>query len=160
MQKEAFSVMEYNVSQEARVWDRVLASDRAECPAPSADLTAFIRGELAAACTYERLATRVCAPAAEMLRCIAHEERCHAARLGAISFLMTGKKVCPERVEPDCITCAVETLRARYRKELADAESYEALAASGGEHADTYAAMAAEEHRHAQMLVCVIQRVL
>ena len=152
--------MEYNVSQEARVWDRVLASNRGEQSAPSADLPALIREELAAACTYERLAARVCASAAEMLRRIAREERCHAARLGAISFLMTGKKVCPERAEPDCITCAVETLRARYRKELADAERYEALAAAGGEHADTYAAMAAEEHRHAQMLVCVVQKTL
>ncbi len=94
------------------------------------------------------------------LLCLAEEERCHARQLGALYFLMTGKKLCPEPVKPVCTACFNETIRQRYQAELAGQAQYQALAARAGERRCTFEALAADEGRHAQLLYCLLQQTL
>lgn len=146
--------MELNVQQEARVWSRVLGGDGLTAE----QLLALIREEEQTACTYGHLAGLICPRERQTLKKLAGEERCHADRLRAVYFLMTGQRVCAQRQEPPCVTCLSETLRQQYKRELADAERYAGLAK--GEFACTMEVLAREEKAHAQALLCLLQRVL
>lgn len=86
-----------------------------------------IHEELCDAQTYRCLAARMSGCARKTLLAISHDERCHAKKLGAIYFLLTGKKACQKKPENPCITCNAETLRRQYQRELSAREHYEAL---------------------------------
>ena len=151
-----------------QVWSRVM-NVSAPCPAKDGTEGAQLSAETVAAltqaewqdaATYRTLATRAPKCARERLLCLAEEERCHARQLGALYFLMTGKKLCPEPMKPVCTACFNETIRQRYQAELAGQAQYQALAARAGERRCTFEALAADEGRHAQLLYCLLQQTL
>ena len=81
-------------------------------------------------------------------------------KLGAIYFLLTGKKACPKKPENPCITCNAETLRRQYQRELSAREHYEALAPMSGARACTMRELALDECRHAQSIYELLQGCL
>ena len=116
--------------QTQRVWSRVMNAQAV----PAADMTMtgetgqtaltpeklleLIAGERADSALYAHLACRMKGRAQAMLRELSRQEACHAKKLGAIYFLQTGKKACPTRPEPPCVTCrrsASSTLRSTLR---------------------------------------------
>ena len=98
--------------------------------------------------------------ARKTLLAISHDERCHAKKLGAIYFLLTGKKACQKKPENPCITCNAETLRRQYQRELSAREHYEALAPMSGARACTMRELALDECRHAQSIYELLQGCL
>lgn len=150
--------MDFNVQQEARVWSRVMGGRDGSLGAEQ--ILALIREEEQAACTYRHLSRLICPQERRTLLRIAADEACHADRLRAVYFLMEGKRICPEHHTPPCVTCLTETLRQRYRDELADAKQYESLTAQAGEFACTMDALAKDEKKHSRMLLCLLQRIL
>ena len=158
--------------QTQRVWSRVMNAQAV----PAADMTMtgetgqtaltpeklleLIAGERADSALYAHLACRMKGRAQAMLRELSRQEACHAKKLGAIYFLQTGKKACPTRPEPPCVTCINETLRQRYTEEHAAHEAYEALAGSAGTHRCMLLKMAEEECEHAQTILCILQNCL
>ena len=124
--------------QAQNVWSRVMAAQTAalctnaeKAPektartqqAPAVSITPeqvmqAMHEELCDAETYRCLAARMSGCARKTLLAISHDERCHAKKLGAIYFLLTGKKACPKKPENPCITCNAETLRRQYQREL------------------------------------------
>jgi len=153
--------MENHLQQEARVWNRVMGNTRQSpeqgqdsCPVPETVME-LVRGELADACVYRYLAARVCCPGDRVILTeLARQETAHARSLSAVYFVLTGKKACPGRQEPPCVTCTAETLRQQYFGELEKAARYEAMAA--GRFAETFRCLAREERQHAQKLLCVM----
>ena len=165
--------------QAQNVWSRVMAAQTgaqrtsAALPAqktaaqemqpasvtPEQIMTA-IGQELSDANTYQCLAARMSGCAQKTLRMIAQEERCHAKQLGAMYFLLTGKKACPAKPENPCITCNAEALRRQYQAELAAREQYEALAPLAGARACTLREIALDECRHAQAIYELLQSCL
>ena len=167
--------------QAQRVWSRVMASqeqapktrenqaqpaaDAAEPPQMQNLLTEgyvleLMQQELAGAATYRCLAGRMKGCARKLLLTLAADETDHAKKLGAIYFLMTGKKACPGRPERPCITCNAETLRMQYQKELSARETYEQLASAAGSRACTMREIAHDECRHAQLIYQLLQSCL
>ena len=98
--------------------------------------------------------------ARERLLRLAEDERCHAKRLGALYFLMTGKKYCPEPVRGACTACFNEALRKQYQAELEAEARYAKLAARAGEQACMFEALARDEGRHAKTIYCILQQTL
>ena len=106
--------------KERQVWSRVMGAT-ASCPAseeakPDSGLTEktlaqMIQCECCEAAIYRSLAAQGPKCARERLLRIAEDERCHAKQLGALYFLMTGKKYCPEPVRGACTACFNEALR-------------------------------------------------
>lgn len=100
--------------QAQNVWSRVMAAQTAapctnaeKAPektartqqAPAVSITPeqvmqAMHEELCDAETYRCLAARMSGCARKTLLAISHDERCHAKKLGAIYFLLTGKKAC------------------------------------------------------------------
>ena len=105
--------------QAQNVWSRVMAAQTAalctnaeKAPektartqqAPAVSITPeqvmqAMHEELCDAETYRCLAARMSGCARKTLLAISHDERCHAKKLGAIYFLLTGKKACPKKPE-------------------------------------------------------------
>ena len=123
-------------------------------------LLSSIEYEMLDAVTYQCLAARMSGCARKTLLAISHDERCHAKKLGAIYFLLTGKKACPKKPENPCITCNAETLRRQYQRELSAREHYEALAPMSGARACTMRELALDECRHAQSIYELLQSCL
>lgn len=161
--------------QTQRVWSRVMnaqavpaagmtdmttAGETGQTALTPEKLLELIAGERADSALYAHLACRMKGRAQAMLRELSRQEACHAKKLGAIYFLQTGKKACPARPEPPCVTCINETLRQQYTAEHAAHESYEALAESAGTHRCTLLKMAEEECQHAQTILCILQNCL
>ena len=106
--------------KERQVWSRVM-NTAVSCPKPEEPkqdtgltektLAQMIQCECCEAAIYRSLAARGPKCARERLLRIAEDERCHAKRLGALYFLMTGKKYCPEPVRGACTACFNEALR-------------------------------------------------
>ena len=108
--------------QAQNVWSRVMAAQTAapctnaeKAPektartqqAPAVSITPeqvmqAMHEELCDAETYRCLAARMSGCARKTLLAISHDERCHAKKLGAIYFLLTGKKACPKKPENPC----------------------------------------------------------
>ena len=107
--------------QAQRVWSRVMAAqtDAQEANAKTAVQTAQptaqtapeisitpeqimeqINGELSDAATYRALSNRMNGCAKKTLEELSRDEKCHAKKLAAMYFLLTGKKACPKRPEP------------------------------------------------------------
>ncbi|MBQ7523130.1 MAG: hypothetical protein IJT07_01210 [Oscillospiraceae bacterium] len=159
--------MEISPQKEAQIWNRVLGAEAEQptTPQTQAALTPgsvmdAMQDEVKAACAYRTLAQHYGGAAKQTLLKIAEDEQCHARRLAAIYFLQTGSKACPEKATPPCITCRTETIRARYQEELADIENYAALAAVDSSFAHSFAEIAEDERRHADLLLCVIQETV
>ena len=166
--------------QAQNVWSRVMAAQTAapctnaeKAPAktacthetPAVSITPeqvmqAMQQELCDAEAYRCLAARMSGCAKKKLLAISHDERCHAKKLGAMYFLLTGKKACPKRPEPPCITCNAETLRRQYQCELAARERYEALAPLSGARACTLREISLDECRHAQKIYELLQGCL
>lgn len=166
--------------QAQNVWSRVMAAQTAalctnaeKAPektaraqqAPAVSITPeqvmqAMHEELCDAQTYLCLAARMSGCARKTLLAISHDERCHAKKLGAIYFLLTGKKACPKKPENPCITCNAETLRRQYQRELSAREHYEALAPMSGARACTMRELALDECRHAQSIYELLQSCL
>ena len=120
----------------------------------------MIQCECCEAAIYRSLAAQGPKCARERLLRLAEDERCHAKRLGALYFLMTGKKYCPEPVRGACTACFNEALRKQYQAELEAQEQYARLAARAGEQACMFEALARDEGRHAKMIYCILQQTL
>ena len=162
--------------QAQNVWSRVMAAQTgaqmptsAESPAASEPQPATITPEQVMraieeehmdAAAYQCLAGRMSGCARKTLLALAQEERCHAKKLGAMYFLLTGKKACPKKPENPCITCNAETLRKQYQTELAAREQYESLAPLAGARACTLREIALDECRRAQKLYELFQSCL
>ena len=136
--------------QAQNVWSRVMAAQTA-APCTNAEKTPA---------KTDCLAARMSGCARKTLLAISHDERCHAKKLGAIYFLLTGKKACPKKPENPCITCNAETLRRQYQRELSAREHYEALAPMSGARACTMRELALDECRHAQSIYELLQSCL
>ena len=93
--------------KERQVWSRVM-NTAVSCPKPEEPkqdtgltektLAQMIQCEYCEAAIYRSLAAQGPKCARERLLRLAEDERCHAKQLGALYFLMTGKKYCPEPV--------------------------------------------------------------
>lgn len=151
-----------------QVWSRVM---NAPCPAADgtqkkdAVLTArqvleLAQEEWADAAVYGSLVR--CAPqcAREALRQMARDEACHARRLAALYFLLSGEKACPEPGKPVCTACFNETLRQRYGEELRGQKRYQELAPQAGAQRCLFEQLACDEGRHAQTICCILQHTL
>ena len=165
--------------QEQKVWSRVMAAQAQPQQTPTASLPrdpaarqtqpacltpehvmALMEDEKAGAAVYRALACRMTGCAKKTLEQLAEDERCHAKKLSAIYFLLTGKKACPKKPDAPCITCNAETLRRQYQCELAARERYEALAPLAGARACTLREIALDECRHAGKIYELLQNCL
>lgn len=169
--------------QAQRVWSRVMSPGAAPAPPCTAaaqpktagaqsaqapgtqplsqtQLSGLIHDALCGCAAYRELARRMKGSPARMLSGLASQEQCHAKKLAAVYFLMTGKKLCPEPVRPPCITCVGETLRERYRAERQSAEVCRALACGAGEYQCLLQTLAREECEHAAKILCILQNCL
>ena len=151
--------MEMDVEQEARVWSRVMGTEEAAEVLTAEEVLTLLRKEEQSACTFRYL-SRVCPAGRRILLKLAEEERCHADRLRAVYFLMTGERVCPCGQKKPCITCLRETLRQLYRKKLETHRHYETLVPAAGEYAPVLDAIARDEKRHSRSLLCLLEKVL
>ena len=164
-------VIDQNKAQ--RVWSRVMNSpvsaeptgsgaEAAECGGrlTAERVMALVKDEKEACAAYRYLAGRVGGCTKKLLLQMAEEERCHARKLAAYYFLLTGKKACTGPGRPPCVTCVNETLRQFYRKELEDARNYGRLAKLADERACTFEAMSRQECAHAHKLYCILQNTL
>ena len=155
--------------KERQVWSRVM-NTAVSCPKPEEPkqdtgltektLAQMIQCECCEAAIYRSLAAQGPKCARERLLRIAEDERCHAKQLGALYFLMTGKKYCPEPVRGACTACFNEALRKQYQAELEAEARYAKLAARAGEQACMFEALAHDEGRHAKMIYCILQQTL
>lgn len=143
----------YDSAAVQKVWDRVLNTPQAGEP-DEATLTDWIAGEQASYRTYRAMANRA-GRFAPQLRAIAADESVHARRLGALYFLLFGRK-------PQIFSGAAETarsfgaaLRTAYAGELSVCRTYREAAKHWGEHAALLNALADDEERHARVLQTV-----
>ena len=125
-------------------------------------LQGFLREELGDAQVYAYLSS--CTPRREMaraFRALSEDEKRHARDLAAAIYLITGKAYCPRVCveQPDtCDLCAL--LRSLYHAEACAGYNY---ARAGEETLDLclsklFAAMSADEYRHAELLMKLLGR--
>lgn len=151
-----------------QVWSRVMNAscpDAGSTPQTEQALTAqqvldLTRDEWADTAFYRSLAARAPQCAREALRRMAREEACHARRLAALYFLLSGEKACPEPGTPVCTACFNETLRQRYSLELQSRQRYEALVPRSGAQRCLFEQLALDEGAHAQIICCILQQTL
>lgn len=157
-----------------RVWSRVMSCQQSGQTAAAAQdcqcqcacrlspdqILDLIREEKNACAAYRYLACCLSGCAKQYLQQMAEEERCHARKLGALYFLLTGKKACTCEGKPPCVTCINETLRQLYRKELEDARYYGRLAKTDEEWACTFEELSRQECCHAHKIYCILQNTL
>lgn len=168
-------------TREAEVWRRVMECS-AEAPVPSkphakckpehhhesgkdscltpAQVMELLEQELMDACTYQTLAMRVKKDLRKILLQLVQEERRHYRKLEAVYYLMTGTRPCPDRPKAPCVACTNEALRARYHEEVEGAARLHKLAECAGSFAPVFHCLGCEEERHAQMILCLLQRCL
>lgn len=152
--------MEYDLQKETRVWERIRTPQCQNRGADAAEIAKIVCAEMADACFYRALAAALPAKERRCLLEIAQDENKHAKTLSAIYFLLQGQRLCPERPPRFCPSCLTEELRKRWREELAAAERYEKLAGQMPEFASTFRCLAADEKRHAQMILCLLQKMV
>ena len=159
--------------QEMAVWARVMEARQEPMPdlpdcAPDAkpdccltpeQILDWICHECHDACLYRHLSR--CLPRAKQwLLEMAHDEQCHAKRLAAQYYLLTGRKPCfCTRFSPDSHAC--ELLRRQYQEELdASAAYHEAAHCAEGDLACLLDELAKDEARHSRMVMCLLECVL
>ena len=116
--------------------------------------------QLRAAATYRCLAEMARGRVRQALMQLAEGKRCEARRLAAVYFVMTGRKPCPDRPKPPCVSCLNEALRQAYQEELCAAELYRRYAARAGAHACLLERMAERACENAQLLLCTLEQSL
>ena len=137
----------------AAVWARVRGQGEAASLAET--LPMMISDELTERGTYLRL--QRCAP---VFRMLAREEGCHARRLTALYFLLTGQEVCAETGALPHYASFAEALRDRFAQELQSAKRYRTAAERWPEHGSLFRALAAQEQAHADRLHRLTQTIL
>jgi len=156
--------MENKMQQEARVWSRVTGAD---CPQPRLEQTVPVNAQWVAesimqlqrsAAVYCWLAPRVCPGDRERLRAMARDKQRQIRELGAIYFVQTDRKFCPEAAQPPCAACVSELLREQHSAELAAAQRFSVPVAE--EFAETFRCIRQESQRHAREVLCVLSRLL
>ena len=150
-------MMEYNVQQEARVWNRVMGAPRQEGKPACTDaetVMGYIGRKQDNVCLYRTLACRVCPACRNILLQLANDESCAVKELSAVYFVMTGRKACPAPAAKPCITCTAETLRQQYGAVLEDVKRYEALAE--GEFKHIFHGLSHTAENHARKVLCVM----
>lgn len=150
--------MDLNDSATVRaVWQRVLQTPPE--PTSEAVLAELISDEQTAHAAYLTLARRGgrFAPAFRALAC---EEACHARRLSALYYLLTGRKSCVMCGATEKRGRLCEAVRARYTAEREAEKTYRAAAQRCPEHAALFCVLADDERRHAQRLYTVMEALL
>lgn len=144
----------YDTAAVQTIWERVRRSASPETLEET--LAEWIACELADCEAYRALAK--CGFSA-VFRALANDEACHARKLSALYFLLTGCRpaVCPAAKEDACLRSAV---RSRFAQELKGAEAYRAAAAQWPAHAALFCALANDEARHACRLREIAERLV
>ena len=159
--------------QEMAVWARVMEARQEPMPdlpdcAPDAkpdrcltpeQILDWICHECHDACLYRHLSR--CLPRAKQwLLEMAHDEQCHAKRLAAQYYLLTGRKPCfCTRFSPDSHAC--ELLRRQYQEEINGSAAYhDAAHRAEGDLADLLDELSKDEARHSRMVMCLLECVL
>ena len=143
-----------------RVWNRVKASgltDDAEV------LSGFIRDELRDADDYLEIVRKTNALCARrLLAAVAEDERRHAKKLQAASYMLFGGNTIPSIRRKAKDERVLAALRRRYAQELNGAESYRTAADNTANEAlkKLYTEIAAEEEKHAERLCAILEKQL
>jgi len=160
-----------DAEQEMAVWARVMAGrqepapDGPDCePEPDCclrpeQLMEWVCHECHDVCLYHHLAR--CLPRAKQwLLEMAHDEQCHAKRLAAQYYVLTGCKPCfCTRFHPEAQPC--ELLRRQYQAELDASAAYRAAAdCAEGDLACLLEELSKDEARHSRMVMCLLECVL
>ena len=140
----------------AEVWRRVSGAREEQTVAEL--LLEMISDEMTDAATYQHL-TR-CGVGAKTFRALAQEERCHARRLKALYFLLTGQDACAEVGAVPHYSCVADALRERFAEEQRSAKRYLAAAERLPEHCGLFRELAAQEQEHARRLHRLTQCIL
>ena len=146
----------FDAAATAAVWARV-RGEEAVASLPET-LLALISDERTERSTYLRL-TRY-GMGAQVFRTLAREEGCHAQRLAALYFLLTGQTACAETGAVPCYRCFDEALRDRFAQEQKSVQAYRAAADRWPEHAAFFSALAAQEQSHAAAIHRLTQRII
>lgn len=154
----------YDIRKEERVWNRVMATEECHAQAPDClnegKVLELIIDELRDCGTYRSLAKAMRGCDKGILMGLAEEEACHARKLSAVYFLMTGRKACPDRPKIPCITCINTSLRQRYQDELHGHAEYLRLSKCAGEFSCVMAELAKDELCHSQKILCLLKDTL
>ena len=143
-----------------RVWNRVKASgltDDAEV------LSGFIRDELRDADDYLEIARKTRAlRVRRLLAGLAEDERRHAKRLQAASYMLFGGNTAASMRRKAGDERVLAALRRKYAQELDGAGSYRTAADNTANEAlkKLYAEIAAEEQKHAERLCAMLEELL
>lgn len=131
-----------------------------ECTITPALLLDWICHESKDACLYQHLARCLPRCAYAMLMELAADEQCHARRLSAQYYVMTG--CCPQ-IQP-CFHpshCPLELLRRRYQEELEGARLYrDAAGCATGTLLQTLDELSRDEARHSRTVMHLLECVL
>lgn len=144
------------------VWARVTGSSPETCPARDEreTLRDFIGDETRDAAFYTALAKKS-RWASRTLESMSADERRHARSLQIEYYLMTGESFIPP---PSCplVESVPEALRSAHKGELSGAEAYAAAAdvTASPSLRELYLSNAADERRHAEMVKCLISRLI
>ena len=143
-----------------RVWNRVKAAGSTD---DAAVLRGFIRGELQDAAEYTRLAGKTGAMRVRrLLAGLAAEERRHAKRLQAASFMLFGGNTASIARAPKDEERILGALRRRYARERESTEAYGAAAQATANETlqNLYRDLSAEERKHAEALCALLEEML
>lgn len=140
----------------AEVWRRVSGAREEQTVAEL--LLEMISDEMTDSATYLRLAR--CGIGARVFRALAQEEDCHARRLKALYFLLTGQEACAEVGAVLHYSCVADALRDCFAEEQRSAKRYLAAAGRLPEHCGLFRELAAQEQEHARRLHRLTQCIL
>ena len=142
----------YDPNTAAKVWDRVRST-----PSVTADAQAIlelITQEMLDVATYNRLAQRLPAPKAAIVRQIAREEQSHIACLKGVYTLITGQK--PTVPKPAIADDAPEiVLRRSYGREMRCLSQYEARQ-TDPQYGYIFLSLARQEKEHCHRLLEIL----
>ena len=158
-------------TREKEVWSRVMSAS-AGAPMPpqqavtrSSGLTEdrlrqFLADEAEDAHTYRTLAARTQGNARRTLEQLSQEEQGHYRKLGAVGYLLLGRKLTADRPEAARIDNVPEALRSQYRQELEGAARYRDAAKLAGDYEPLFLELAEDETRHSQTILRLLAELL
>ncbi len=119
------------------------------------DILKFIESELKDKCCYMALSRK--GRTKSEMRCLASigaAEACHARKLEAAYFIMTGKHPCTVPAELPKICCFTDVLRQRYHEEKKGHQEYLRAAEKAGDERlkKLFLCLAEEEASHADLI--------
>jgi len=121
------------------------------------ELLEICADERADAARYRRLAAKARGSAARTILQMARDEERHARTAGAMYELLTGKRPPQDVPVPTAAQDLRGALRAQYEPELRTAAEYDRLAALTGTMKTPLSGMAADERRHAELILSLLQ---